>query len=412
MNNEVREQTSTKGTKCCVPGCASKNKGSTNVSMYPFPDQETNLISYRCWLREMRACKAEAGEPFVHHEDAMVCELHFRDEDFVLTSQTGEKCLKFGTVPFLKNCSTSNSDNDVRVLCTKQKQPSDDSNPLQKERITNILKGRKNKNLNSLKKEIQQQKSLSHQRLMQEKELQEEKLRQLLLKQEEHRKVTKKQKEQKQEEERFEAVTKRDYQQGRLNREQQIKELEEYQRQLREAETQLKKNTSKHIEKTQVATSSTNKNNNNNYNNEDQVWKKKKATLQMKLEQQRERLIEIQQQELLYEKNNNKIKKKRKHPTTIVVFGDDEDEDTIETSGGDNDNHVHRIPGVAVTTATSSIIGNGNNEPKKSVAVATPSVISCGKCLKLESDLQLISQQYLILKKENERLKLQLLHRR
>lgn len=417
MSNNVKENASTKSSQCCVPGCASKNKGSSNVTMYPFPDQETNLISYRCWLREMRACKAEAGEPFVYDEDTMVCELHFRDEDFVV-NQVGEKCLKFGTVPFLRHCSTSNSDNDVKVICTKQQHSTpDETNLLPKKRISTILKGRKSAKLNNLQKEIQQQKSLSHQRLMYEKELQEEKLRQLLLKQEEHRKVTKKQKEQKQEEERVEAVTKRDYEKERLNREQQIKELEEYQRQLRKAETQLKKNSSKHIEKTKTTASSANNNNNEEQLQQNQQgWKKKKATLQMKLEQQRERLVEIQQQEMLYEKNNSKNRKKRKHPTTSTAIpGEDDDDycgDGVGESNGRDYDHHEQIPVVATTTAASGIGGVGNGEPPKSVVVATSSVISCGKCIKLESDLQLISKQYLLLKKDNERLKQQLLKRR
>ena len=372
MSVNIRSNTGTNYSQCCIPGCPSKNSGLNVTALYPFPDQETDLIAYRCWLREVRACKAEVGEAFKHNKDTMICELHFREEDFVVRTQTAERSLRFGTIPFLRNCSTSNSDNDVQVICTQKFSNGNANN----KKFSNNLKRRKGAKFENLKKEISQQKSLSHQRLLQEKEHQEEKLRQLLLKEEEHRKLAKKQKVGRGGEGRVE-VTKKNYKQDMLNREQQIKELEGYQKQLQEAEIQMKKSKPHYIEETTAT------NNSNEEENHHLLWKKKKAALQLKLEQQRERLLEIQQQEMVYESN-----KKRKKPS-IVVIGENTGKEELNSS--------------FVTAAC----GGSNEEPK--LTAATLSVISCGKCIKLEEDLKLISKQYLELKKENEKLKQQLI---
>jgi len=342
--------------RCCIPKCRNSLIGKQrkkDVAFYTFPDQTSDLIAYRCWLREVRKCKAEAGETFKDAQNAFVCECHFRKDDFCIDSRSGNKVLREGSVPKLINDCSSNSGSDVDVVETS---PTIElGNRLYDRNIAKEQKKLTDYQLSLLHERIAQQ--TSQQRLRQEKEEQEKKLQELLLEQEKHkRQVQIKAQQQQEYKNSVESQAYRD----ELNRVRQIKqlqELEEQQRRLQEVQTKLKE---KKINKNATQVKDT---------NGQTQWKQKKENLQQMLEQQKERLAEIQKQESLCEA------KKRKR---II---DPSDERMKEAS------------------ATSS----KNVSPSNSI-----NVISCGKCLKLESELRLISQQYLDLKKENEYLKMKL----
>ena len=356
---ETEEQNNNlKTLRCCIPNCRNSlvdKQRKKDVAFYTFPDQSSDLITYRCWLREVRKCKAEAGETFKDTQSAFVCECHFRRDDFSIDLKSGNKVLREGSVPLLMAEYSNDSGSDVEVVETSPTIKL--GNRLYDRDIAEEQKKLRDYQLSLLHERIGQQKDLSRQRLYQEKEEQEKKLQELLLEQEKHkRQVQLKAQQQQEYKDSVESQAYRD-ELNRMRQIKQLKELEEQQRRLQEVQSKFKekKNTKN---ATQVKDS-----------NGQTQWKKKKENLQQMLEQQKERLAEIQKQESLYEA------KKRKR---VIDSSDD------------------RIKETSATTSK-------NMSPSNSI-----NVISCGKCLKLESELRLISQQYLELKKENEYLKMKL----
>uniref|UniRef100_A0A7M5VH38 THAP-type domain-containing protein n=1 Tax=Clytia hemisphaerica TaxID=252671 RepID=A0A7M5VH38_9CNID len=342
----IRNDTNNNGMKneCCIPGCKHKEGIHRSISFYNFPDQVSDFIAYRCWLREVRKFKSDCGETFDPVEDVLICENHFRNEDFSIDLKTGRKHLKHGSVPcLLSNYSSNESDVEVVNVDQEAETRNFDRIEYNRDEIKPVIK------------KAGQSKNFEHYRLLQEKEEQEEKLRRLLAQQEEHRGrfANAKQTQNKVEYHKEEL--------NKLRRAKQLLELEEKQRQLTEAQAKMKerKNKNESPQGNKQTTSPV-------------VWKQKKENLQQMLEQQKERLAEIQKQESMYGTN-----KKRKRQTDSPTPRDFE-QDKLPTT----------------TTASSKTIAQ--------------SVISCGKCIKLEADLRLISQQYIELKKENEQLKFEL----
>ena len=329
--------------ECCIPGCKHKEGIHRNISFYNFPDQVSDFIAYRCWLREVRKFKSDCGETFDPVEDVLICENHFRNEDFSIDLETGRKVLKHGSVPCLMNNYSSN-ESDVEVVSIDQETEGRNFDRIEYNEIKPAVK------------KTGQSKNFEHFRLLQEKEEQEEKLRRLLAQQEEHRGrfASKKQTQNKIEYDQKEQLNKQ-------RRAKQLLELEEKQRQLTEAQAKMKERKNK-VEQSQ---------NNNKQANCPVVWKQKKENLQQMLEQQKERRAEIQKQESLY--GSKKRKRQTDSPTP-------------------RDAELDKVPKIIAPTSK----------------INTQSVISCGKCIKLEADLRLISQQYIELKKENEQLKFEL----